>query len=279
MAYAMDPNHDRFVVYQHRHMHRRGRSELIIPNDERVITSNSITLQLNDKHPSFRNHQFRLKNVFLNAKQVCIDGLTQFAKYNVFVCNHEQCPYPVIDWDMVMDVQIPQFEYRRKFTIQQFVRDVLLRMNSEPLNPETTYVVVSYESYAWASYAMSDILENHDGGHGQMDRNIYVFKMQTMSTDANKKKIEIRFVQDAEQLNTKTKLNEFENINYCGFPLIAWVAKKDTFQNIIDKYLLPKVIHDINCVYRVIRNQIVFKIESIARSQWNQSLWILNKIL
>eukprot|EP01083_Nonionella_stella_P236307 830089_1 len=85
MAYAMDPNHDRFVVYQHRHMHRRGRSELIIPNDERVITSNSITLQLNDKHPSFRNHQFRLKNVFLNAKQVCIDGLTQFAKYNMFL--------------------------------------------------------------------------------------------------------------------------------------------------------------------------------------------------
>eukprot|EP01083_Nonionella_stella_P281125 956535_1 len=230
-----------------------------------------MTLQLNDKHPSFHHDQYPSTNVFLNAYQVCIDRFTQFAKYNVVVCSHEQCPYPVFDWEICETLEI-EFEYRRKFTMRQFIQDLLL----EPFNPETHYVMASYHDHTdvWSFFEISDIFENH----GQRNY-LYVFKMKTLSNDANKKKIGIRFVYGTQQFNTKTNLNEVENINYCGFPLIAWVAKKDTFQNIIDKYLLRKVIHDINCVYRVIRNQIVFKIESIARSQWNQSLWILNKIL
>eukprot|EP01083_Nonionella_stella_P113731 335455_1 len=180
-----DPNHNTFVAYQH-HSHR-GRRTLKMSGYETAITGNSMTLQLSDKHPSFHHDQYPSKNVFLNAYQVCIDRFTQFAKYNVVVCSHEQCPYPVFDWEICETLEI-EFEYRRKFTMRQFIQDLLL----EPFNPETHYVMASYHDHTdvWSFYEISDIFENH----GQRNY-LYVFKMKTLSNDANKKKIGIRFVQ------------------------------------------------------------------------------------
>eukprot|EP01083_Nonionella_stella_P200217 733476_1 len=69
--------------------------------------------------------------------------------------------------------------------------------------------------------------------------------------------------------NTQTNTNDADNLEYCGFPLIAWVHGNESLQNIIDRYMSQKAIECIDCVYRLRENE---RPVHIGKSKWMHSL-------
>eukprot|EP01083_Nonionella_stella_P191953 710032_1 len=98
----------------------------------------------------------------------------------------------------------------------------------------------------------------------------YIFKVQARPnhTIVSKNKIRIKFV---DPFHVQTNQNEFEadNMEYCGFPLIAWVERNDSFQHIINRYMLTKAIECIDCVHRARQNK---RPAHIGKSKWMDSL-------
>eukprot|EP01083_Nonionella_stella_P036557 99749_1 len=252
-------NQDKLVCYQH--WLSRYKNEMTVCGGH--ITGGHITLQLNANHPSLCSHPFRIDNVFLNAKQVCMDRLTQFVKYDVVVVTDEQCPHPFVDWDMMKKLKT-EFVYRRKGTrtIRQFV-DAVLGSNVRCIVGTYSKGTYSkgYRYNEWKFYKMDDTF-----AYGCCVT-FYIFKIQAIPCHgiANKNKVKITFMEGKVYFNTSTSKNEVGKMEYCGIPLIAWVERNDSFQNIIERYMSAKAIECIHKVYRVRPNE---RPSFIARSKW-----------
>eukprot|EP01083_Nonionella_stella_P124723 376786_1 len=234
------------------YMNESSRSKRIVLCDYNTVIENEcLTMQLNEKHASLYQ-----MNLFLNAKQVFVHGLTRWAKYNVVVYSHEQCPYPFLDHLMEPEPDSVEFEYQRRFRIAQFVEDALLHLNAETMDEEMVYVVATVNKYNRLKFhRVNEMFVNYE-----KCVEFYIFQIHTRSKDPNKKKVTIRFGEwETEPLIFK----------YYGFPLIVWIDRADTLQHIIDKYVSQRLIEDIEHVYRVKDTEI----KLIRQSKWKARLW------
>eukprot|EP01083_Nonionella_stella_P123125 370805_1 len=94
-------------------------------------------------------------------------------------------------------------------------------------------------------------------------RELDLFLIQTENDDDESKfKLKIKFV--SSKFNAKTDVNTLHSIRWVGMPMVVWIEKHETLQQVLNQYLDDTTKEMIQCTYRVIVGN---KVVSIAKSK------------
>eukprot|EP01084_Bolivina_argentea_P141078 247941_1 len=210
--------------------------------------------------------------------------------YMIRVHQHKDAPYPF--WSLIKDYnEIITIKYNKEFTVKNFVQEVLasrdtVDSNERKMNERMLYVLSPYpvsEGVSQSQRGYHIVFENAYPMNSVQryecnnKTNVQLFDLfmiptkRSYATSDNKLRLVIKFIVKSEtyfpenkSFNAKMNVDLLDNLRFIGIPLIVWIDKNDTLQNVIDQFVHPKA--RVKYTYRVKTND---KIESIAKGKRN----------